>query len=536
MEMVLRSVAVLDLLPRQWQQLITLLVITLPLLSIIFFVATSSRRSRSSNANHLPPGPRGLPILGNLHQLGALPHRSLRELARRHGPVMLLRLGTVPAVVVSSAEAARDVLKTHDADCCSRPDTPGPRRLSYEHNDVAFSPYSDRWRERRRLLVAEFLSKRRIRDTWHAREAEVEKLVGRLAAAGRRGPVLLEDHVFGYMDGIVGTVAFGNVYGTEHFAYKDHFHHAIDEAMVVRSSFCAEDYFPNALGRLVDRLTGVAALRERVFREFDAFFEMMLERHLDPSRDKPKPGNGGGCGGLIDVLIGLMKEHQEAGSLRFSRDVVKALLTNTFIGAVDTGAVTIVWAMAELIRKPAVLKKVQDEIRTAVGADKGRVRRDDLPKLRYLKMVVMETLRLHPALPLLVPRETLRRIKVAGHDVPAKTRVLVNAWAIGRDPASWEQPEEFVPERFAGGEDDDVSFNRARFEFLPFGAGRRMCPGIDMGVATTEFTLANLLYCFDWELPEGVGSEDVSMEEAGGLTVHKKTPLLLVPTRYKWQG
>jgi len=194
--------------------------------------------------------------------------------------------------------------------------------------------------------------------------------------------------------------------------------------------------------------------------------------------------------------------------------------------------VTIIWAMAEVVRKPEVLKKVQEEVRAVVGS-KGRVQQDDVAKLRYLRAVVMETLRLHPALPLLVPRETMRRITVSGYDVPAKTRVLVNAWAIGRDPASWDDPEEFVPERFEGEEAAASFFNRAQFEFLPFGAGRRMCPGIDMGVATTEFTLANLLYCFDWELPEGVRVEDVNMEEAGGLTVHKKTPLLLVPTRYK---
>lgn len=255
---------------------------------------------------------------------GGLPHRRLRNLARRHGSaVMSLRLGAVPAVVVSSSAAARDVLRTHDADCCSRPDTPGPRRLSYEHNDVAFSPYSEQWLERRRLMVAEFLSKRRVQDTWHAREAEVGKLIARLAAAAAgagAGTVLLEEHVFAYMDGIVGAVAFGNIYGAEHFAYKKgHFHHVIDEAMVVRSSFSAEDYFPNALGRLADRcLTGAAALRERVFAEFDDFFEMILEHHLDPSRANNKPDNGGG---LIDVLIGLMKEQ------RLSRDGVKALLT-----------------------------------------------------------------------------------------------------------------------------------------------------------------------------------------------------------------
>ena len=209
-----------------------------------------------------------------------------------------------------------------------------------------------------------------------------------------------------------------------------------------------------------------------------------------------------------------------------------------FTASVDTSSVTMVWAMAELIRRPAMLRKVQEEIRAAVGGGKERVQADDMPKLRYLKMVVKETLRLHPAVPLLLPRETLRHVGICGYDVPARTRVLVNAWAIGRDPASWggADAEEFDPGRFERKEDDDVGFGGTHFELLPFGAGRRMCPGMAMGAATVEFTLANLLYCFDWELPEGMAPEDVSMEEAGGLTVHKKTPLLLVPTRYKSAG
>ena len=201
------------------------------------------------------------------------------------------------------------------------------------------------------------------------------------------------------------------------------------------------------------------------------------------------------------------------------------------VGGTETTSNTVEWAMAELMQKPELLAKVREELDAVVGRD-AVVEESHLPQLHYLHAVLKETLRLHPALPLLVPRETMRRITVSGYDVPARTRVFVNAWAIGRDPASWDDPEEFVPERFDGDVAAASFFNRARFEFLPFGAGRRMCPGIDMGVATTEFTLANLLYCFDWELPEGVRREDVSMEEAGGLTVHKKTPLLLVPTRY----
>jgi 4-hydroxyphenylacetaldehyde oxime monooxygenase len=181
------------------------------------------------------------------------------------------------------------------------------------------------------------------------------------------------------------------------------------------------------------------------------------------------------------------------------------------------------WAMSELIRKPCMLKKVQDEVRAVVGNNE-RVQPDDLPKLAYLKMVVKEALQLHPPATLLLPRETRRHVRIAGYDVPAKTRVFVNAWAVGRDPANWsDSAEEFNPDRFQ--EMRDVDFNGAHHEFIPFGAGRRICPGLAMGATNVEFTLANLLCCFDWTLPE-----DVSMEETGGLTFHRKTPLVLVPT------
>jgi 4-hydroxyphenylacetaldehyde oxime monooxygenase len=207
-------------------------------------------------------------------------------------------------------------------------------------------------------------------------------------------------------------------------------------------------------------------------------------------------------------------------------------LQDTFLGGIDTSSVTMLWAMSELIRKPRVLKKAQDEVRAVVDSNKQeRVQPDDVPKLEYLKMVVKETLRLHPPATLLLPRETMRDVKIGGYDVPARTRVFVNAWAIGRDPASWTaDAEEFNPDRF---EASDVDYNGAHFELVPFGAGRRVCPGLAMGVTNVEFTLANLLYCFDWTLPEGMKPEDVSMEEAGGLTFHRKTPLVLVPTPFR---
>ncbi|CAN6207437.1 unnamed protein product [Urochloa humidicola] len=522
------TMALLILLPcttllQQWR-IPSTLVLAAAALSLVSILLQWSRRrwSRRRPSLHLPPGPKKLPLIGNLHQISALPHRSLWALAWRHGPVMLLRLGSVPTVVVSSPEAAKEVMRTHDAHCCSRPPMPGPRRLTYGYKDLAFAPYGDHVHEMRKLFVLELLSMRRVQAAWHAREAQVDKLVETLSQAGP-SPVALEEHIFGAVDGIIGTVVFGKVYGTESF--KMQFLDMLSEAMDVLGSFSAEDFFPNTAGRLVDRLTGLVSRRDRVFERLDAFFDAVIDQHLDRTCNKLDEGN---CrSDLVQALIELWKDNGSV--VPFTRAHVKAMLFDTFVGGINTSAITMVWAMSELIQHPRVLKSVQDEIRAVVGS-KQRASRDDVSKLKSLKMVVKETLRLHPPLTLLLPRETIQQVNIAGYDVPANTRIIVNAWAISRDPNIWKDPEEFNPERFIGSKAD---FNGSHLEFIPFGSGRRICPGMAMAVTNMEFTLANLLYCFDWELPEGVAEEDISMQEAGSLAFQKKEPLLLVPRRYQ---
>ncbi|PUZ60232.1 hypothetical protein GQ55_4G107500 [Panicum hallii var. hallii] len=509
-------------LAQQWQ-LPTALVLAVVLSLVSILLSWSRRWTRSCRpALYLPPGPRKLPLLGNLHQVGALPHRSLWVLARQHGPVMLLRLGSVPTVVVSSPEAAREVMRTHDAHCCSRPAMPGPRRLTYGYKDVAFAPYGDHVREMRKLFILELLSMRRVQAAWDAREAQVDKLVENLSRAGPNS-VALDEHIFGAVDGIIGTVVFGKLYGTKHF--KMQFLDMLGEAMDMLGSFSAEDFFPKTAGRLVDRLTGLVARRDRIFRRLDAFFDAVIDQHLNTTCNKLEGEN---CrSDLVQALIELWKDNGTA--VPFTRDHVKAMLFDTFIGGINTSAITMVWAMSEMIRHPGVLKNVQDEIRAVVGS-KQRASRDDMSNLKSLKMVVKETLRMHPPLTLLLPRETIQQVNISGYDVPANTRIIVNTWAISRDPNIWKDPEEFNPERFIGSNTD---FNGTHFDFLPFGSGRRICPGMAMAVTNMEFILANLLYCFEWELPEGVAKEDISMQESGSLAFQKKTPLMLVPRRYQ---
>ncbi|KAG8654590.1 hypothetical protein MANES_05G139450v8, partial [Manihot esculenta] len=218
---------------------------------------------------------------------------------------------------------------------------------------------------------------------------------------------------------------------------------------------------------------------------------------------------------VLDILLQLWKNRSFKVALTF--DHIKAVLMNVFVGGTDTGAATVVWAMTILMKNPIAMKKAQEEIRKLVGK-KGFVEEDDVQQLPYLKAVIKETMRLQPTVPLLVPRESTEDCVLYGYDIAAKTVVYVNARAIGRDPEIWENPEEFNPERFIN---SSIDLKGQDFELTPFEAGRRICPGIFMGLATVEVSLANLLYKFDWEMPVGMKKEDLDMDVQPGITMHK---------------
>lgn len=201
--------------------------------------------------------------------------------------------------------------------------------------------------------------------------------------------------------------------------------------------------------------------------------------------------------------------------------------------ATDTTAATIIWAMTALMQNPTVMAKLQEQIRKQIG-NKGKVNEDDIQKLPYLKAVLVEALRLYPPTPLLVPRETMQKCRIDSYEIQPKTFVYVNAWAISRDPKYWENPNQFMPQRFLQEEENDrisvsSGYEGQNFAFLPFGGGRRICPGLNLGMAIVELTVANLIYSFDWELPRGMKKEDIDLDVCPGITMHKKNDLLLVP-------
>ncbi|GMN56883.1 hypothetical protein TIFTF001_025997 [Ficus carica] len=490
-------------------------------LSLILFFSTYLffRRNkifiRKVQAKKYPPGPKKLPLIGNLHQMGnLLPHQSFQQLSEKYGPIMFLELGSIQTLVVSSADLAKEIFKTHDVIFSGRPALYAAKKFSYNCASVSFTPYGDHWREIRKIMIMELLSAKRVQTFVAIRDEEVGVLLQTIARSSRsRSSVNLSDLLISLANNIVCLVAFGKKFENGESRFSEMLHETQD----LLGGFCMADFFPWL--SWLNKWNGLEMRVEKCFKELDNLYDKVIEEHLDPKRPNKAEHED-----VVDILLQVQKDPRQAIAL--NNDQIKGVLTDIFIAGSDSSAAALEWIMAELIKNPSVMKKAQEEVRE-VAKGKGKVLEKDLSKLNYLKLVIKEGLRFHPPVPLLVPRETTESCIIDGWQVPSKTRVFFNAKAIGRDPKSWEDPNEFRPERFL---DSSVDLKGQHFEFLPFGAGRRGCPGINFAMLLIELALANLLCRFDWELPHGVKREDLDMEEAFGLTMHKRIPLCLDAT------
>ncbi|KAK3124965.1 hypothetical protein QOZ80_7BG0597890 [Eleusine coracana subsp. coracana] len=289
----------------------------------------------------------------------------------------------------------------------------------------------------------------------------------------------------------------------------------LEEVTVLLETIAVSDLFPQF--GWVDWLTGLDSRIETTATKLDAIFERVLQEHEKSSE------NGVESGDLVDDLLTVAKEGGEG--FKLDRTDVKGLILDLFVAGIDTTSKAILWAMAELVKNPNEMEKVQAEVRQVVGAQ--GVLEQQLGKMSRLQAAMKEAMRLHPPVPLLIPHEVIRDTKLHVYHIPAQTRVIVNAWAIGRDSESWENAEEFLPERFMHNNIFDYSGKDIRF--IPFSAGRRGCPGIAFATRLAELALANLLYHFNWELPEGQDVESFEVVESNGLSPSLKSDLILVP-------
>ncbi|KAF3618954.1 5-epiaristolochene 1,3-dihydroxylase [Capsicum annuum] len=444
------------------------------LFASFLFLLIKWKNSNSQIRKRLPPGPWKLPLLGSMfHLLGGLPHRVLRDLAKKYGPLMHLQLGEVSLIVVTSPDMAKQVLKTHDLAFASRPRLVAAEIICYNGSDIVFSPYGDYWRQMRKVCILELLSAKNVKSFSSIRRDEVLRMIESFQLSSGQ-TVNVTKKIFQFASSMTCRSAFGKV-----FKEQDEFILLVKKVSKLMEGFDLADIFPSL--KFLHVLSGMKGKIMKVHHELDA------------------------------ILENIINEHKSNGELG------------------ETSSATIDWTMVEMIRNPNVLSKAQAEVRNAFRG-KESFDENDVEELKYLKLIVKESFRLHPPFPLLLPRECREEVDINGCTIPLKTKVMINVWAIGRDPKYWNDPKSFKPERFDHNAMDFVGNN---FEYLPFGSGRRICPGISFGLANVYFSLAQLLYHFDWKLPTGINPSELDLTESTGATCARKSNLYLIATPYR---
>ncbi|KAJ6837011.1 premnaspirodiene oxygenase-like [Iris pallida] len=486
----------------------------LPLLLLASCLVLKSKGKTSSSSSPNPslepqlPSPSRLPVIGSMHHLvGSLPHHRLHDLSRQHGPLMLVRLGQFDFLVVASREAAEEVLKIHETNFACRPKVGSGESIFYGYSDLLFSPYGRFYVQLRKICILELLNPTHVKSFSSLREEEVHNLVKDIAT-NEGVPVNLSRKLLSLSNNIVFRAVMGKKYRNQERLFV-----AMKEVLNLVTGLDVADLLPFL--RFLDVASGAKSKLKGLHEFLDGFFDEILREH-EAENDKNDREED-----LVDVLL----RHRDRCELDvpLTTNNVKAVILDMFIAGTETSFTTLEWAMSELMRNPETREKVQNEIRQSLGR-RTKMEESHVRELKFLKLVIKETLRLHPAAPLL-PRECREACRVQGYAIPTGTRVLVNVWALGRDPRHWDDPDCFRPERFDA---NPVDFKGQDFNLLPFGAGRRMCPGMTFGLASVELALAHLLFYFDWELPNGMRADELDMTEAYASSVSRKSELYLV--------
>ncbi|XP_051133917.1 salviol synthase-like [Andrographis paniculata] len=465
-------------------------------------------RSIPDPNSKLPPGPKKLPVIGNLHQMvtsSKLPHELMSDWAGKYEPVMHLQLGQLSTVVISSPEAAKEIMKKHELNFFNRPVTIATDIILYDTSSLEMSPYGEYWKQMRKFFTVELLS----HSCRALREQEFTNLCKWIASKEGLSINLTEKISFTTCD-IVLQAALGGK--TDELR---EFNDIANESAEVGIGLSLADFYPSI--SFLRQFNLIKGKLERLHKKADRILEKIIKEHRSLTKDESKQHE--------DFLDNLLKFNNSGNQIQVTDNNIKAVLMDVFQAGIETSSMTTNWIMVEMLRHPSVCKKAQDEVRL-VFKDKGFVDESCFDELKYLKLVIKESLRIHTPIPVMFPRVSTEPCEIFGYKIPPKSQVLVNAWAIGRDLKYWKEPDSFIPERFL---DNPVDYKVNNFEYLPFGAGRRICPGISFGLANVEHALAMLLYHFDWALPDGMKPGDMDMAEAAGVTLRRKEPLYVIP-------
>ncbi|XP_055819838.1 premnaspirodiene oxygenase-like [Solanum dulcamara] len=481
-------------------------------------------------AKKLPPGPWKLPIIGNLHQIGiSRPYITLKGLSEKYGPLMHLKLGERSTIVISSYKILKELMKTSDAALSHRPELLVSKTVAYNGGDIAFAPYGDYWKQMRKICLSELLSTKRINSNYPLMEEEISLLMKSIKESSIEGTLI---NVYECLNSLTCAIICKATVGTT-CNDSDSLMSRIRKIIPLVGLFNMLDLFPSL--EFLDKF--FPGSNQKLLKMHHEFIDCLLEDIVHEHEESIRKNNVDGED-LLHLLLRLREKESHNFQIPITRDNIKATVLDMFFGGTDTTSILVEWAMAELLKNPIMMKKAQFEVRETFKGKKS-VDHNDVQNLKYLKLVVKETLRLHPPGPLAAPRESTEEIAINGYIIPNKTIFLMNLYAMGRDPEYWRDPDKFMPDRFNNYVDKDVGdvkmikgSSSVPMEFLGFGFGKRVCPGMLFATASSELTLARFLYHFDWKLPNGMNPEDLDMTESFGAAATRKNTLYLVATPY----
>ncbi|XWS59215.1 hypothetical protein CRYUN_Cryun08bG0102400 [Craigia yunnanensis] len=497
------------------------------LITIIFLRAILSK---TRGKTRLPPSPRALPVIGHMHLLGPIPHQPLNKLSNRYGPLIYFYIGSKPSVLVSSQELAKEVFKNHETTFLNRPKMANLDYLTYGTADMAMAPYGPLWKYMKKLCMSELLGTRTLDQLLPVRREEMKRFVKViLEKAEAREAVDIGVELMRLTNNIISRMLLSKRCSNKEDEANE-VQTLVKEMNNLGTKFNLSDLL--WIGKNLD-LQGFRKRLKDVRDRYDILIEKIILEHKEARKKNGDEGDT--VKDVLDILIDISED--ENAEMKLTRENIKAFvmimsLRCTYAKSLTyTSSITIGWGVAELINHPNVMEKAQKEIDSVVGRN-GILEESDIPNLPYLQAIVKETLRLHPGGPLVV-RESTKDCTIGGYEIPEGTRLFVNVWALGRDPKQWENPLEFIPERFLSeewrqGKNQFLDVRGQHFSLLPFGSGRRSCPGASLALQVVPTVPGIIIQCFDWNVGDGANGT-VNMEEKAGMTLLRAHPLVCHP-------
>nr|AJD25181.1 cytochrome P450 CYP76AH1 [Salvia miltiorrhiza] len=487
-----------------------------PLLAALFFIAATIIFLSFRRRRNLPPGPFPYPIVGNMLQLGANPHQVFAKLSKRYGPLMSIHLGSLYTVIVSSPEMAKEILHRHGQVFSGRTIAQAVHACDHDKISMGFLPVASEWRDMRKICKEQMFSNQSMEASQGLRRQKLQQLLDHVQKCSDSGRAVdIREAAFITTLNLMSATLFSSQATEFDSKATMEFKEIIEGVATIVGVPNFADYFP--ILRPFDP-QGVKRRADVFFGKLLAKIEGYLNERLESKRANP---NAPKKDDFLEIVVDII----QANEFKLKTHHFTHLMLDLFVGGSDTNTTSIEWAMSELVMNPDKMARLKAELKSVAGDEK-IVDESAMPKLPYLQAVIKEVMRIHPPGPLLLPRKAESDQEVNGYLIPKGTQILINAYAIGRDPSIWTDPETFDPERFL---DNKIDFKGQDYELLPFGSGRRVCPGMPLATRILHMATATLVHNFDWKLEDDSTAAADHAGELFGVAVRRAVPLRIIP-------